>query len=308
VAPEPRLWTPKTYTSSLKSRAKSAETITGIPAGELIDLHYHRRLLARVFHSDPERWVLKGGQALLMRWPDARYSTDIDLLSDQNSTEAAVEDLIRAAGLELGDHIRFEHHATSEQTHVERPTRQVRFRPMFGNTQLNRMVSVDIVVSDDVPCGVIATESLEAPFATDCEIWPEVRIFPITDHVAEKICAMYERYRAAGRPSSRYKDLVDLVLIALNSPINGVQMHTTLQAEIQRRRARNMVLSLPASFEVPDKSWTAGYRSVARDVRELPTDLRILAGVHEVADAFLTPLLADQPPAGNWDPAERTWR
>ncbi|WP_020421105.1 nucleotidyl transferase AbiEii/AbiGii toxin family protein [Amycolatopsis sp. ATCC 39116] len=306
MAPE-RLWTPRSYRSSLKNRAENASKQTGIPASELVDLHYHRRLLARVFHSDPDRWVLKGGQALLMRWPTARYSTDIDLLSAQNTTDAAVEDLIKAASLELDDHLRFAHHDTTEQTHVDRPTRSVRFRAMFGNVVL-KWVSVDVVVSDYMPRGDIATEPLEAPFTTECETWPEVRIFPLEDHVAEKLCAMYERYRADGNPSSRYKDLVDLVLIALKSPINGPRMHATLQDEIERRRNRGMVLTFPEAFEVPDKSWTAGYRSVASGVRELPADLRTLAGVQELADAFITPLLAAKAPVGSWNPDTRGWR
>ncbi|WP_125728608.1 hypothetical protein [Kibdelosporangium aridum] len=62
-------------TSSLKVRAANASKATGVPTGELLERYYHRCLLARVFLADGENWVLKGGQALLVRWPKARYST-----------------------------------------------------------------------------------------------------------------------------------------------------------------------------------------------------------------------------------------
>jgi hypothetical protein len=301
--------TPGGYKASIKSRAKNAAAGSpGVTAGELTDLYYHRRLLARVFHHDPARWVLKGGQALLVRWPAARYSTDIDLLGDQDTTDDAVAALIEAAAIVLDDHIRFEHRRTTDQTHVDRPTRTVYFRPMFGMAPLGRDVKVDVVVSGHQPRGDVVDEPLTPPIDAGGEVWPTARMFPLEDHVAEKICAMYEKYRAAGNTSTRYKDLVDLVLIALKSPLEGALMHATLLDEVGRRRARGMVLELPSAFAVPDNSWNVGYGKNAKTVRELPAELHTLAGVRPLTNAFLTPLLQPQPPIGTWHPHTRTWR
>lgn len=304
--PPPRRWTPAGFRHSLKSKADQESKRTGIPRAELVELHYHRRLLARVFHHAPDRWVLKGGQALLMRWPEARYSTDIDLLHDRDDTDSAVADLCAAAIIDLDDHLKFVHYDTSEQTHVERPTRQVRFRVMIANHQL-KIISVDVVASGAQPHGAIRVEPLTPPFDTDCGIWPKVRVFPLEDHLAEKICAMYERYRVGGAPSSRYKDLVDIIVIARREPIDGPVMHTTLQHEIQRRRDRGMVLDMPSTFDVPDPAWAKGYPALAKTVRDLPRDLHTFAAAHELADRFLTPLLADHPPTGAWNPTTGQW-
>jgi hypothetical protein len=273
-------------------------------------LHFHRRLIARVFHGDDAtNWVLKGGQAMLVRWPAARYSTDIDLLSTEDTTDAAVEALTAAAALRLDDEIWFDHISTSEQTHVERPTRKVLFMAMFENAKLNHQVSVDVVVSGHLPQGTVTTEPLEPAFPSDCRPWPAARVFPIEDHVAEKICAMYERYKAGGNPSTRYKDLVDLALFALKAPLPGNETHQILRDEVDRRAKRGMILRLPDTFQVPDpRSWTSGYHNVAKGVRELPEELRTLNGVNALADAFITPLLHPEPPAGHWRPDERTWR
>ncbi|MFD9964885.1 nucleotidyl transferase AbiEii/AbiGii toxin family protein [Amycolatopsis sp. NPDC058986] len=301
---------PRAYLRSQKDRAARAAKDTGGTAGELLQLHFHRRLLARVFHgSDAKNWVLKGGQAMLVRWPSARYSADIDLLSAEDNTDAAVEALKTIAALRLDDGIWFAHLSTSDQTHVDRPTRKVTFMAMFENAPLHHRVPVDVVAAGHMPRGPIALEPLKPVFKTDSTPWPDARVFPVEDHVAEKICAMYELYRADARPSTRYKDLVDLALFACNTRLDGAEMHRILRDEVDRRRKRGMVLELPEAFRAPDPhSWAAGYRKAASDVRELADELRTLEGVTPLADAFITPLLRAEPPLGHWNPAEQRWR
>jgi hypothetical protein len=303
MAPQ-RPSTPRGYVDSQRGRAKNRSKETGIPAGELLQLHFHRRLIARVFHGDDAaNWVLKGGQALLVRWPAAHYSTDIDLLSAEGTTDSAVEALKAAPALRLDDDIWFDHISTSEQSRVERPTRKVLFMAMFENAHLNYKVPVDVVASGHMPRGAVTTAPLEPAFTSDCGPWPDARVFPIEDHVAEKICAMYERYRTGSNPSTRYKDLVDLALFALKASLPGAEMHRILRDEVERRENRGMVLELPDAFRVPDPhSWTNGYRKVAQGVRELPEELRTLDGAHALADAFITPLLQSEPPAGSGGP------
>jgi predicted nucleotidyltransferase component of viral defense system len=180
--------------------------LIGIPTGELLERYYHRRLLARVFHADGDGWVLKGGQALLVRWPQARYSTDIDLLrtADEDTVDSAVAALIAVAAADLGDHLRFDHHDTSRETAANRPSRKVRFKVMFGLRQLST-VSVDVVAAELHPRGELLVEQLDPPFAMESGPWPKVRVWPLEDHVADKIAAMYERHgeRLAPRPGTR---------------------------------------------------------------------------------------------------------
>ncbi len=282
---------------------------TGGKYRELVDLHFHRRLIARVFDGDEaNRWVLKGGQALLVRWPTARYSTDVDLLSTEDTIDDAVEALIAAAALRLDDGIWFDHQGTSEPAQLDRPTRTVKFMAMFGSAPLNQVVKVDVVVSAWTPRGKVTTEPLEPAYNTDATPWPEARLYPFEDHVAEKICAMYERHRAQGQPSTRYKDLVDLLLVALKVPLPGPETHRILLDEADRRRKRGTFLELPDRFVVPYRtSWTTGYATVAAGVVELPEHLRRLKGAESLAHAFITPLLQPEAPKGHWNPDERVW-
>lgn len=279
-------------------------------SGELIQLHFHRRLIARVFDGpDAQDWVLKGGQALLVRWPRARASTDIDFLGRQNTVDDAVAALIDAAQRRLDDDIWFQHVSTSEPTHVDRPTRKVRFTAMFGTADLRHPVNVDVVAASHLPRGDVITEPLEPAFAIDCAPWPHARVFPIEDHIADKVCAIFELRGARLAASTRYKDFVDLVLIALNAKVPGPATHRILREEEKRRQQRgDVTLELPTRFHIPDHDrWVGGYAKAAKDVGELPPELRQLDNAIELGNAFLTPLLKPTPPDGDWDPSTLTW-
>lgn len=307
MTPRPPL-SPQAFTSSLKARATNTSKQTGVPTGELLERYYHRRLMARVFHQDGENWVLKGGQALLVRWPKARYSTDVDLLrtAGETTVDEAVSALIAAVSTDLGDHLRFDHHDTSRETAANRPSRKVRFKVMFGLRQLS-MVSVDVVVAGLRPLGELLVEQLAAPFAVDSGPWPPVRMWPLEDHVADKVAAMYERHGERLLPSTRFKDLVDLVLIATKSSLSGPTTHAALQAEVRRRQAAGTHLILPGAFAVPGPGWPAGYRAEAAKAHELPARYRTLDGVTTLADAFVSPLLGRDGPLGRWQFERRTW-
>ena len=57
---------------------------------------------------------------------------------------------------------------------------------------------------------------------------------------------MYERHGPTATPSSRFRDLVDLVLIVSNLELDAGQTVKALTAESRRRG-----LSLPARLETP---------------------------------------------------------
>jgi hypothetical protein len=65
--------TPQALRQALAACASKAARGTDASSGELITRFYLDRLLARIFHANPDAWLLKGGQALLVRYPDARH-------------------------------------------------------------------------------------------------------------------------------------------------------------------------------------------------------------------------------------------
>lgn len=296
---------PAALQRALSDRAKAATRTSGGDPGELVIQFYLYRLLARVFQHNRNGWILKGGQALLVRWPEARHSRDLDLLatSDMEGLEEAVAELIAAAHRDLGDFLRFEHYDTSSGRQ-EHENRMVRFRTFCG-TKYVGIVSVD-VVANLAPLGQPDGQEVRPPIDIDLGAKPQmVWMWPLEDHVADKIAAMYEQH--AGGPSSRVKDLVDLIYIASHAPIDGHTAHPALRREVDRRTAAGVDLVLPTAFNIPDRhSWETGYRREAKRVRQLEPQYQTLAGAHELAERFVTPLLADHPP-GRWEPTAACW-
>jgi hypothetical protein len=66
-----------------------------------------------------------------------------------------------------------------------------------------------------------------SPDTTEIEglIRPRYRVFPVADHLADKLCATIGSYPRTGQPasSSRVKDLVDIAIIAGTQP-DGVRI------------------------------------------------------------------------------------
>lgn len=203
---------PNALRAAVNALARNKARETGDKTQDLVTRFYLSRLLLRVFYHGPGNWILKGGQALLVRWPHARHSSDIDLLAtDADGLAQAVEQLRAAAALDLDDLIRFEYVSASTD-HQDVATTKVKFHAYCG-TGKAADVSVD-VVTGRYPHGQPASKPLQSPIDIELgTVNATASMWPLEDHVADKIAAMYEVHWE-DRPSSRYRDLVDLIIIA----------------------------------------------------------------------------------------------
>jgi Nucleotidyl transferase AbiEii toxin, Type IV TA system len=252
------------------------------------------RLLERLYLID-ESWVIKGATALLARDIGVRGTIDIDLYRDVARISA--EDLRPAAALDIGDWFRFE-------IGPPRPlagTGGVRLplKALVGNTEWAAF-HADLVGEDLRMTG----DPEDVPPLTRV-VMPDVqqhgyRAYPLADHVADKACAIFERHGPIGTPSTRYKDLVDLVAIVLAAPVEAESQLTALRSEAQRRG-----LQLPSRFAVPDQGlWQPGYAAEAG--RSLLPVARALDEAIATVTLFLDPIL-DGSARGRWDPQTARW-
>lgn len=215
------------------------------------------RFLSRVFaDGEDSEWLLKGGTAMLARVPKTRSTKDLDLAStgtgDLDEAQAALE---HAASRDLDDHLRFDLTAVratglgENQPGVQ--TRRLVFTCFDSKTGRKvGDVPIDLVVGPP-PVGRVETRhpagrlELSRPLAV-----APYRLFPIPDQVAEKVCATMMSY--AGQPSSRTKDLVDLVVIARTQTVDLRE----LQLAIASKRALSRIepfnaLTFPPGWERP---------------------------------------------------------
>ncbi|MFF0264699.1 nucleotidyl transferase AbiEii/AbiGii toxin family protein [Kribbella sp. NPDC004536] len=128
---------------------------------------------------------------------------------------------------------------------------------------------------------------------------PRFALYPLPEQMADKLCAMYGRYR--DMPSSRYRDLVDLTLIVTTHELDAAQTLRALRGEAGRRG-----IELPDALTSPGPSWSHGYRGSAVET-SLDPELQSLDAALSLVGHCLGPLLAGARTTGRWNPTQLAW-
>jgi hypothetical protein len=265
------------------------------PLADLQRQYAYDQLVERLYRTD-DGWVIKGAAALLARRVSVRHTIDIDIYR-AGAIGDAERQLRDAALLDIGDWMRFEVGPSVRIRAAGAQASRVKVQSLIG-TRVWAAFQVDVVADgiqmsaepESVPplTSVSAVEQTRTPW----------RAYPLVDHIADKVCAILERHD--GRPSTRYKDLVDLVAIVERASVAAEPQMWALGKEGRRRR-----LELPPTFDVPDHDlWMPGYRSEAR--RTTGLSAFELDDALTVVKPFLNPLL-DGSATGAWSPRRRAW-
>jgi len=255
------------------------------------------RLLARLNVSAAERWLLKGGFALDLRLHErARATRDVDI-EWQTAEEVLLDALIDATSVDVGDYFAIQVERTTIPpdrlggSHRFRVNAALAGRP-FETFLLDVALRSDPINEYDT----LATPDLLA-FA---EIEPaHIRAIPLERHIAEKLHAYTRRY-ADDRPSSRAKDLIDLVLMSELACFEFDRLRDVIVRVFDARATHE----LPASVPAPPSEWALPYRTLAVEVG-LDPDTAIGYGL---VVTFLDPVLAAEPGLVDWDAEARNWR
>jgi hypothetical protein len=202
--------------AAIKSAANRDARAKTIGVGDLIRQATFDRFLCRVFSVQPPKFVLKGGTGMLARLSTSRATKDIDLSAGEGDLETAVADLRQLATVDLGDHFKFELVNKVDQLDGET-------QPYTAGCRLTFDIYVGVskqgTLSIDLAAGYKPTGQLET--LTPANRLPLARLrtfdyvlYPLVDQVADKLCATHSRYGESKSPSSRVKDLIDLLLIS----------------------------------------------------------------------------------------------
>jgi hypothetical protein len=290
---------PMAFRRSLADRIKRTADVTGRTTQQLQRQFLLQRFLARVFAEPAGPWVLKGGTGLLMRLQEARHSRDIDLVNTDSALAEATTELREAVQGGVGDPLMFV---------LGQPT-------MMSGGVAGSRIPVEVLL------GGIRFEHFTVDLATDLRTFgvlertrpehiidmptlprlPEFVLYPLPDQVCDKVCAMYQRRGDSGRVSSRYRDLVDLVLITGHLCLDAA---ATVAAVREQSRQRH--IDLPSRLVPPGPEWPRGYRAIARDSR-LDPSVHDLSAALAYAGSCLNPLLDGRVTSGTWQPAQRVW-
>lgn len=284
-----------------EARASSFRTIEQVRRQFLL-----QRFLVRVFAASNAPWVLKGGTGLIVRIPGARHSDDIDLLYPRPEAivAEAVADLRRLAhAAPAGDFLRFEvgDPRIGNGQGVDHVVAQAKVIAYLGVAEYGRF-PVDLSLNQRIAEPVERIQPRPVVELPGAEPLPEFVVYPLAEQVADKLCAMYGRYGGElDLPSTRYRDLVDLVIILTDQELDAVRTAEALREEAKRRD-----LELPTKLTAPSELWRDGYAKTAAGTM-LPPTLRTLEPALNVVASCFAPLLRGVM-EGTWDPAELRWR
>lgn len=255
------------------------------------------RLLARLNDTASDRWLLKGGFALDLRLSErARFTRDVDI-DWQEAEEGLLDALIEAAALEPEDYFTFQIERTA--TPPERLGGSHRFRV---NTSLAGRLFETFLLDVALPSDPVAEhDTLTTPdllaFAGIAAV--EVPAAPLERHIAEKLHAYTRRY-GDDRPSSRAKDLVDMILMSELASFEFDRLREAIVGVFESRATHD----LPASLPAPPLEWAVPYRVLAGEVGLAPD----LTAGHRLAARFLDPVLAADVDLVHWHPEAAEWR
>jgi hypothetical protein len=251
------------FRTALEDRLRARARKSGVNPQRLWSLVAFDRLLARLLKNKEEHFVLKGGYAMELRIKTARVTKDVDLTAisikakgsgREATNEALLAELQALAGQDLGDFFGFV---------IGRPTMDLDNAPYGGarfpvETRMDGRTFVEFHL--DVGVGDVITGPMEE---IEGEDWlgfaaiprPRFRMISREQQFAEKVHA-YTLPRE-GRPNSRVKDLVDMVLLIQLGGMSKEALAKAIRATFERRGTHKLPSPLPAAPEDWAKPFTA---------------------------------------------------
>lgn len=268
--PEPQRYATATaFRAALETRLRQQSGGSQTSLGRLRRQVAFERFLARLFHEAPSPWLLKGGYALELRLGDtARSTRDLDLsvpypqrlaAGAAGAGRAVREALADAAERDLGDWFEF----------AVGPTMVDLDGPPGGGTRYPLDCRVDgrIFAQFHVDVGLgdrVAGEPewLEGhDFLAFAGVPPaRLAVLPSAQHFAEKIHAYTFPWQ--GRPNTRVRDLVDLVLLIDTGALDPAATVAALRLTFAQRATH----PLPQALPPPPEAWATPFAALAGEV------------------------------------------
>lgn len=286
------------FDRALKKAAKAASG----DAGNRYRQALRDRFLCRVFSDPGARFVLKGGSGLLARIPDARATRDIDFATSRKETvESAMDALTALASKDMGDFMAFELDKAEESLDQNGYSRllKLRFKTFVGHEEKDPILidlSLDCATTQPperiVPANRLEIEGIETS---------DYLAYPLPDQLADKLCAIME-LQSNGYPSSRMKDLVDVVFYVTHEAFSAGQLSYAVECECDRRN-----MAVPEAFAAPE-TWVGRYETFAKKNGSLDR-FASFDSASALAASFFDPVLNGKANADDaWDYEEHCWK
>ncbi len=249
------------FRMALETRLSATAEDSGLPLDRLRRRVLLERIVARLQHGMPGRWVVKGGMALEVRLgSSARLTKDLDLGARiDDSDELGIRDLL----VETFALDPFEDRFVLRVGRVQRLTAtghpgilrtavdaHLAGKP-FGRIKLDISLRVD---------ELLRTEHLTMPNTLAFADIPDVtaEVVDLHRHAAEKLHALTRRFK--DRENTRVRDLVDLTILMEQHALDP----QTLGESVREVWAQRDGTAPPGVIEVP-QSWHDRFEKMAHE-------------------------------------------
>lgn len=108
--------------------------------------------------------------------------------------------------------------------------------------------------------------------------------YQVENQLADKVCAMFEMH--GSRVSTRYRDLYDIGLIALELDVDHEALRNALRRQEEIRR-----ISLPSQIEFPSSDWPSAYEKFVGTLHKPVPHIESADKALFVAGELLDPVL-----------------
>lgn len=260
-----RYTTPGALREALDQRLVHEANESGTDIARLRRRVMFERLLVRFAFAGDERWILKGGAAVEVRLGDrARATKDLDLAlrgggPDGDEVREQLVEAIMADPQSDFFEFRLDRFRQERIDSALGPLWRASVDGLLDGRTFDRVV-IDLVVRESETKRV---EPLLLPGTLGFAGLPHVAILAVDlrQHFAEKLHALVRTY--GDRPSSRVKDLVDLLLF-IDLGVEPVAELADAVAEVFTARGGH---GPPQEIPDPPTGWEPRYAELAQDLR-----------------------------------------
>lgn len=281
--------------------AKRAIKQSGRETGNAYREMLRDRFLCRVFNDPKERFVLKGGSGLLARIPDARATKDIDFATNAvESADDAVAALNTLVGADMGDFCTFTLTNRTDSLDENGYSRllKLRYAAYIGDEEKD-----PILIDLSLDCTTTLPPERISPanrIMLDGIETHDYLAYPLPDQLADKLCAIME-VQPGGWPSSRMKDLVDVVTYATHEHFQLDPLAHAIRCECAKRG-----MPLPRVFKAPE-IWRPRFHVFAKQ-NGVPEEYSSFESASQLASSFYNPALKEISTHDlYWDYRSRQW-
>ncbi|MGS2664593.1 nucleotidyl transferase AbiEii/AbiGii toxin family protein [Corynebacterium glucuronolyticum] len=285
----------KNLQRALNEKIKKEAATRGVSIEHLRHQIAFEGLLDRLYSAPDPGWTLKGATSLLMRNGSGRYTSDMDFSRDQawSNAEEVKQEFVDICSRKSSDPFTYgvtkvKPHPVGDDTGYATPTMEVRIQVNYGGKEfLTFKIDVTVHRHTQEPTEEILVKPVLSSF-TSYAI-PEFSIIttPIESHLADKVCAMYERHNQGREASTRTHDLLDILTILQTQEFDFEKLALTLGHEYQRRK-----MTLPKAMISPGPKWESEYGMSARKNKATAGEYNTLEKALKFAGQCLNPVLA----------------